>query len=96
MAMSTVTLDQVEALAMQLPVTERLRLAARICERAAAEGTGAQGPPAPRRGKSPEEVKNLLALLDAAAALWPPGKSDVAEEIRQMRAERDEQICPSE
>jgi hypothetical protein len=93
--MSAVTLEQVEALAMQLPTTERLKLAARLCERTAAEGIGSQEAPAARRGKTPEEVKNLLALMDAAAALWPPGKSDAAEEIRQMRAERDEQICPS-
>ena len=92
--MSEVTLEQVEALAMQLPASEQLKLAARICERTAAEGIGSQEAPAPRRGKSPEEVKNLLALMDAAAALWH-GRFDAAEEIRQMRAERDEQICPN-
>jgi hypothetical protein len=92
--MSTVTLAQVEALAMQLAAAERLKLAAHLCERTAAECMGSQEAPAPRRGKTPEEVKNLLALMDGAAALWQ-GKFDAAEEIRQMRAERDEQICPS-
>ncbi len=93
--MSTVTLEQVEALAMQLPAGERLKLAAHICEKTAAESKTPLDTPVARQGKSEEEVKNLLALLDAAAALWPPGNYDAAEEIRQMRAERDEQICPS-
>ncbi len=92
--MGEVTLEQVEALAMQLPAPERLQLAAHICERTAAEGMGSQAAPAIRRAKSPEEIKKLLAMMDAAAALWH-GKFDAAEEIRQMRAERDERICPS-
>ena len=93
--MSTVTLEQVEALAMQLSAQERLKLAARICERASEDAGGIPVNPTPGRRWSEEEIRQLRAELDAAAALWPAGKSDVAEEIRQMRAERDEQIWPS-
>jgi hypothetical protein len=93
-AMSTVTLEQVEALAMQLPTEERLKLAVRICQKVSESFPTALLPDDERR-KRQEEWQKLRAQLDAVAALWPPGKRDAAEEIRQMRAERDEQIWPS-
>jgi len=40
------------------------------------------------------EADALLVLCDAAAEMWR-GEFDAAEEIRQMRQERDEQIWPS-
>jgi hypothetical protein len=92
--MNAVTLEQVEALAMQLSAAERLKLAARLCEKASTESSGLSSTAAPESKKSPEEVQQLLALVDAAAARWK-GKFDAAEEIRQMREERDEQLWPS-
>jgi hypothetical protein len=92
---STVTLEQVEALVAQLPATERLKLAARICEQMSA--TPAALPAISEdeeRRRREQEADALLALCDAAAELWQ-GESDSAEEIRKMRAERDEQLCPS-
>ena len=91
---NTVTLEQVEALAMQLPTEERLKLAARICQRIS-ESFPTALLPADERQKRQEEWQKLRAQLDAVASLWPPGQRDAAEEIRQMRAERDEQIWPS-
>jgi len=38
-----------------------------------------------------QEADRLLALCDATAELWE-GEFDAAEDIRQMRRERDEQI----
>jgi hypothetical protein len=92
--MDVVTLEQVEALAMRLTTEERLKLAARICQRIS-ESFPAALLPADERQRREEEWQKLRAKLDTAAALWPPGKRDAAEEIRQMRAERDEDICPS-
>jgi hypothetical protein len=40
------------------------------------------------------EIEELLALCQAAAEMWEH-KFDVVAEIRQMRAERDEQIWPT-
>ncbi len=91
---STVKLEQVEALAMQLPAAERLKLAARLCERASEDAKGFPVGPVPGRRWSEEEIQRERARLDAAAALWE-GQFDAAAEIRQMRAERDEQIWPS-
>jgi hypothetical protein len=92
--MSAVTLEQVEALAMQLPAEERLKLAARICQKAS-ESFPTRLLPDDERRKRQDEWQKLRAQLDAVAALWPPGRRDAAEEIRRMRAERDEQIWPS-
>ena len=91
-----VTLQQVESLATQLPPAERLRLAAHICDQLSlflpplVQGDDNKG----LREKRQEEVDALLAILDGAAELCE-GESDSAEEIRQIRIERDEQICQS-
>jgi hypothetical protein len=92
--MDVVTLEQVEALAMRLTTEERLKLAARICQRIS-ESFPAALLPADERQRRQEEWQKFRAKLDTAATLWPPGQRDAAEEIRQMRAERDEDICPS-
>lgn len=41
---------------------------------------------------SEQQADELLALCDAVAELWT-GEFGAAEEIRQMRQERDDQIC---
>jgi hypothetical protein len=92
---STVTLQQVEALVGQLPPHERLKLAARICEDLSAAPL--EAPPIDEeqlRREREKKADELLAMLDAAANMTL-GEFDSAEEIRRMRAERDEQICPS-
>ena len=47
---------------------------------------GEEGPLQQERG-----ADEILALCDAAAEMWE-GEFDSAEDIRQMRKERDEQI----
>jgi hypothetical protein len=46
------------------------------------------------RRQREQEADQLLALLDEVAAL-SEGEFDSAEEIRRMRAERDDQLCPN-
>jgi hypothetical protein len=41
-----------------------------------------------------KEADELLAMCDAAAEMWE-GEFDAAEDIRQIRRERDEQIWAS-
>ncbi len=90
--MSRVTLEQLEVLAELLSTSDRLKLAARLCEqtRAAAPET----PPPEERQRREEEWQKLRDQLNAAAAAWE-GKFDGVEELRQMRAERDEDVCPT-
>jgi len=89
----TVTLEQVEELAAQLPPMGQLKLLAHISQRLStlnllahdADDEAAQRARAAR-------AEAILALCDTAAAAFE-GESDAAEEIRRMRAERVEQIC---
>lgn len=78
------TLEQWEQQIIRLPVSDQLKLIARISERLSITplNTGAR------------DADELLALCDAAADMWE-GEFDAAQEIRQMRQERDEQIWPS-
>ncbi len=87
---SSVNLDQVEAMAAQLPPTQRLKLAARICE-------DLRSSPPPARSEteseqhdrqSPEALADSLrAGLDAIAE-GVGGQFDSAEDIRHARLER--------
>lgn len=90
------TLEQVEQLAATLPPPEQLKLMAHICEqlsaRSFADETVEDEKTAQRRRE--QEADEILALCDAAAEMWE-GEFDSAERIRQMRQERDEQLCPS-
>jgi len=94
---SQVTLAQVEQQIAQLPLHEQLKLISHI-----AEQLSTLPPGMPRRigeedtlqQQRAREVDELLALCDAAAEMWE-GEFDAADEIRQMRQERDEQICLS-
>jgi hypothetical protein len=93
---STVTLQQVEELVSQLPPNERLKLAARICEELSTMPCEAPAPVDEEqlRRERIKKAEEILARCDAAAAMTL-GEFDSAEEIRQMRAERDEQILPA-
>lgn len=93
---SQVTLEQLEQQAIQLPLHEQLKLIAYLSERLS---FAAQVVPATRSAASLQqerarEADEILALCDAAAELWQ-GEFDAAEEIRQLRQERDEQIWQS-
>jgi hypothetical protein len=89
-----VTLDLVEALAGQLPVADRLKLAARICNEASAGG----GSPAgivqgslPSLEERRARADALLAELDAAAEQLD-GPVDAAKDIGEIRAERADRL----
>lgn len=86
----TVTLAQVEALAAQLPLAERLQLVAHVCEQLSvtlpaitverqATGQKEQGQTA--------KLEQWLAECEAVAELWT-GEFDSAVDLRRMRDER--------
>lgn len=90
------TLEQLEQQVAQLSPQEQLKLVAHISERLStiplsmlmvADEESLQR-------QRDREADALLALCDAAAEMWR-GEFDAAEEIRQMRQERDEHIWPS-
>ena len=81
------TLEQLEQQITRLPVREQLKLIARISERLS-------NAPLDIEKQLAEDADEILALCDAAADMWEE-KFDAAQEIRQMRQERDEQIWPS-
>jgi len=85
MAIQT-TLEQLEQQITRLPVHEQLKLIARISERLST--------PLDIEKQHAGDADELLALCDAVADMWE-GEFDAAQEIRQMRQERDEQIWPS-
>ena len=89
------TLTQVEALVVQLPPQEQLKLVVHISTRLSE---------LPRLTQEADDeqlqrerlarTEAILALCDAAAARFQ-GESDSAEDIRRIRDERIEQICQS-
>ncbi len=88
-----VTLEQLEQQAMQLSLHEQLKLIAHLSERLslAAQVAPAMGSEESLRDQREREADEILALCDAAAELWK-GEFDAAEEVRQLRQGRDEQI----
>ncbi len=90
-----VTFDELKQKATQLAMTEQLKLVSYICEQLTAQPLASKTlvskDDALLRQK---EADKLLALCDAAAEMWE-GEFDAAEDIRQMRRERDEQIWAS-
>lgn len=87
--------DQLNQQVALLPPAEQLKLAAHICERLTDHVFIPEMPmvkdAAALRQK---QAKELLALCDAAAEMWED-EFDSAEDIRQMREERDEQVWAS-
>jgi len=87
---STVSLEQLEELATQLPRAERLQLVAYICQQLstallaepAAESSEEWG-----RQEQLAKLKAWLAECDKVAELWE-GEFDAAAEVRRMRDER--------
>ena len=87
-----VTVEQLEQQVAQLPLHEQLKLVARISERLSlvAQAIPVAGMEEEAlRHQREREADELLALCDTAAELWK-GEFDAAEEIRQLRQERDE------
>ena len=89
-------LEQLDQQIAQLPLHDQLKLVAHISERLSIE---VQAMPTAvdeesRRQQREREADELLALCDAAAEMWE-GEFDSAEEIRQMRQGRDDQIWPN-
>jgi hypothetical protein len=94
---SPVTLEELAQQTAQLPPHEQLKLVALISGRlslAAQAMPVAAGDEESLRQQREREADELLALCDTAAELWK-GEFDAAEEIRQMRRERDERVWPS-
>ena len=87
-----VTLEQLEQQIAQLQLHEQLELIARISEQLSAKSLDkltVVEEALPRQRE--READELIALCDAAAEMWE-GEFDAAQEIRQVRQERDEQI----
>jgi hypothetical protein len=88
------TLEELEQQVIQLPWHEQLKLISHISEQLSiapldiSKETLAKSALREQREK---EANEILALCDSAAEMWE-GKFDSAEDIRQMREERDEQI----
>ena len=78
------TLERLEQQVTRLPTRDQLKLIARISERLSIT-------PLDIEKQHAGDADELLALCDAAAEMWE-GKFDAAQEIRQMRQKRDEQI----
>jgi hypothetical protein len=88
-----ITLEQIEQLATQLSPPEQLKLVARLCEELSVTSLGAPivVNEEVARQQREQEADAILALCDAAAEMWE-GEFDAAEDIRQMRQDRDKQI----
>ena len=89
------SVDQLNQQAALLPPTEQLKLVAHICERLT-DHTFIPATPTVKDAAAlrQKKAKELLALCDAAAEMWED-EFDSAEDIRQMREERDEQVWAS-
>jgi len=87
------TLEQLEQQITQLLPQEQLKLVAHISARLSAMPLAAPtvADEESLRLQREKEADELLARCDAAAQMWE-GQFDAAEEIRQMRRDRDEQI----
>ena len=92
--MTTVTIEQVEQLATQLPAAEQLELLARISTQLSgwAIAVPTVDTEAERQVRA-ARAKALMQELDAIAdSIEIRGESDAAEDLRQMREERAERI----
>lgn len=89
---TTMTLDQVEQLATQLPPHEQLKLLSRLSERLT---EALSLPVSVSKREQERKAAAILRECDRAAAAFTR-RSDSAETIRRMRDERQQQICQSE
>jgi hypothetical protein len=92
----TVTLEQVKTLAAKLPPRDQLRLVAHLSGQLSSQlppGTEDIAAESSRQQRQ-KAADELLAILDDAAE-QVEGAFDSVQDLRQLRAERDEQLCPS-
>jgi len=89
---NTVTLDQVEQLATQLPSQEQLQLLSRLSGRLTETLSLSV---AVSKREQERKVAAVLRECDRAAAAFTR-RTDSAETIRRMREERQRGICQSE
>jgi hypothetical protein len=84
---SAITVDQIERLAVQLPLPEQMRIVARITQRLSelllSETDGEER----NRKEYAQRVEAFLKMCDESAA-ETIGAVDSAEDIRQLRDER--------
>jgi hypothetical protein len=90
-----ISFEQLKQQVTQLPPAEQLKLVTQICEELNAmtfvpKKIAAKDEALLRQ----KEADELLAMCDAAAEMWE-GEFDAAEDICQMRRERDEPIWAS-
>ena len=86
---STVSLEQLEELATQLPLTERLQLVAHLCQQLSSALTAEPAPESSEERAQQEPLARLeawLAECDKVAELWE-GEFDSAADLRRMRDE---------
>lgn len=85
---NTISLNQVEGLALQLPPSDQLKLVAHISEQLGDRmpASGLNDAPDARRERE-AQAEALLAELDAIAESIE-GQSNSAEDIRRLRTER--------
>ena len=86
---STVSLEQLEELATQLPLAERLQLVAHICQQLSTALTAEPAAESAEERARQERLAKLeawLAECDKVAELWE-GEFDAATDLRRMRDE---------
>ncbi len=90
-----INFEQLKQQVTQLPPAEQLKLVTHICEELNAITFSPKALVAKDEASlRQKQADELLAMCDAAAEIWE-GEFDSAEDIRQMRRERDEQIWAS-
>jgi hypothetical protein len=96
MASNQMTLEQLKEQVFRLPPQEQLDLVVYISERLSSilRALPDQVDQEALRRQREQEADEILSIIDAAAEM-SEGQFDAAEEIRQMRRDRDEQIWPS-
>jgi hypothetical protein len=83
----TITLEQVEELAAQLPPIDQLKLVAHICEQLSVVLPATSNGEELAQREREAQVDALLAELDAIAESIE-GEFDSAQDLRQIREER--------
>ena len=85
-----VTLAHVEAMAAQLPLAERLKLVAHVCEQlsvALPATTLERQAKVPEGQEQAEQIEQWLTECEAVSELWT-GEFDSAADLRRLRDER--------
>jgi len=84
---NTITVDQIEQLAVQLPLQEQIRIVARLAQRLSACWSSEIDSETRERKEYAQRVETFLKMSDELAA-ETISAVDSAEDIRQLRDER--------